>query len=266
MAWMNGESLDGKLAELRDRLINIESKINTSMSGRSAQGESVPGVNHPDQWFGGYTWAQHGDDLVALNIFRTIGIERPSYLDIGAHHPFRISNTALLYRLGSRGINVEANPNLIEEFYRHRPEDVNLNVGVAGESGTLKFYMIDKWSGRNTFNKESAEEFVRMYPSFQISEIIDIPVVTVTDILNQFCNGMFPDFLSLDVEGLDLSILQSIDFSRSAPKLICVEANTAEDAKPLNAFLSVRGYELIFRAGGNIHFLQNHLKSQWLGC
>jgi hypothetical protein len=66
-------------------------------------------TGHRDQWFGGRTYAQHGDDLAVLNIFKRLGIERPSYLDVGAYHPFDLSNTALLYERGSRGINVEPN-------------------------------------------------------------------------------------------------------------------------------------------------------------
>jgi hypothetical protein len=73
------------------------------------EGMSYGMTGHRDQWFGGRTYAQHGDDLAVLNIFKRLGIERPSYLDVGAYHPFDLSNTALLYERGSRGINVEPN-------------------------------------------------------------------------------------------------------------------------------------------------------------
>ena len=52
---------------------------------------------HPDQLFGDKTYAQHGDDLVIRAIFHSLGIATPSYLDVGAHHPERISNTKLFY-------------------------------------------------------------------------------------------------------------------------------------------------------------------------
>ncbi len=87
--------------------------------------------DHPHQWYGGRTYAQHGDDLAIINLFNCLRIQQPSWLDIGAHHPFHLSNTALLYQRGSRGINVEANPALMEAFKLHRPEDKNVCVAVV---------------------------------------------------------------------------------------------------------------------------------------
>ncbi len=74
-------------------------------------------MTHPDQRFGGVTHAQHGDDIIIRAVFDNLGIDNPSYLDIGAHHPTNISNTKLFYDAGSRGINVEANPNLFFTVY-----------------------------------------------------------------------------------------------------------------------------------------------------
>jgi FkbM family methyltransferase len=214
---------------------------------------------HPDQWYGCKTYSQHGEDLVFLNIFKLIGVEKISWLDIGAHHPFRISNTALLYEKGHRGINVEANPNLMEAFVKDRPEDDNLQVGVGDQPGQMNFYLIDKHSGRNSFSKHSAVEFVRANPQFKITEIIKIPVVTVPDILKQCRRTTFPDLLSLDVEGLDEKIILSLDLKENGPKIICVEDNDRPDstASPLRDHLAAQGYFPYYRAGVNILFVRN---------
>ena len=95
-----------------------------------------------------------------INIFNNLGIEKFTYLDIGAHHPYNISNTALLYKYGYHGINVEANPNLIEAFFRERPLDKNVNVGIGTKSGEMPFYMIDGFSGRNSFDKKVVEKWL----------------------------------------------------------------------------------------------------------
>lgn len=222
-------------------------------------GGSPVKLPHPDQCFGSTTFAQHADDLIVVSIFRSLGIEKPSYLDIGAHHPYNISNTALLYLNGSRGINIEANPNLFEAFLRERPEDVNLNVGISDTPGTLDFYMIDKWSGRNTFDRHAAETFVASYPQFRITEIIPIQMVTVQEVLDRYTQGRFPDFLSLDVEGLDERILRSIDFSRSWPKVICVEtvdASGAENAAGIIGVLQANHYFRLLKTGGNSIFVR----------
>ena len=63
------------------------------------------------------SYAQNGEDLIIDFAFREVfKINQPSYLDIGAHHPFCFSNTQLFYERGSQGINVEANPFLHKFF------------------------------------------------------------------------------------------------------------------------------------------------------
>ncbi len=77
------------------------------------------------------SFSQCGEDLIVQNIFNCLGIEKPSYIDVGAYDPFIFSNTALFYSKGSRGINIEPDPHLYKTFPKHRKEDINLNVGIG---------------------------------------------------------------------------------------------------------------------------------------
>jgi len=217
---------------------------------------------HPDQIYGCHTYSQHGEDIVFVNIFHLIGVKKISWLDIGAHHPFNISNTALLYELGHRGINVEANPNLTPAFAEHRPEDITLQVGVSDEPGSMNFYLIDKFSGRNSFDKRTAVEFCRAHPEFKITEIIKIPVLTVREVLQKCGRETFPDLLSLDAEGLDEKIILSLDLKADGPKVICVEDNYRPDnsASPLREHLAAQGYFPYYRASVNILFVRNEYR------
>lgn len=167
------------------------------------------------------TYSQNGEDRLVWFIFHALGISKPSYLDIGAHDPLYASNTALLYRHGSRGINIEPTPILFKRFLRKRRGDVNLNIGVADHSGTLDFYVMSG-PALSTFSKEEAERMTREY-GHTISRTIPVEVKTVAEVIARYAHGTFPDFLSLDVEGLDEEILHSIDFTHSRPKVICVE-------------------------------------------
>src|SRR5688572_17355247 len=82
------------------------------------------------------SYSQSGEDLIIKYIFDNLGISQPSYFDIGAHHPFFLSNTALFYSLGCRGINVEPDPSLFTPFKDKRKEDINLNIGISSSEGT----------------------------------------------------------------------------------------------------------------------------------
>jgi FkbM family methyltransferase len=210
---------------------------------------------HPDQLFGDVTYAQHGDDLVIRAIFFSLGIGNPSYLDLGAHHPENISNTKLFYDTGSRGINVEANPVLHKLFLEQRPQDINLNVGVGIKSGFQDFYMIDGESGRNSFIKEVAEGFVMDYPEFAITEVRQLPIFTVEQILH---HRRIPDFLSIDIEGMDFEVLQSIDFKRYPFKVICVEIQPYSE-EDIRTLMHNVGYYSIIKCGSNLIFVDKNL-------
>jgi FkbM family methyltransferase len=210
---------------------------------------------HPDQLFGDMTYAQHGDDLVIRAIFFSLGIGNPSYLDLGAHHPENISNTKLFYDTGSRGINVEANPILHKLFLEQRPQDINLNVGVGIKSGFQDFYMIDGESGRNSFIKEVAEGFVMDYPEFAITEVRQLPIFTVEQILH---HRRVPDFLSIDIEGMDFEVLQSIDFRRYPFKVVCVEIQPYSE-EDIRTLMHNVGYYSIIKCGSNLIFVDKNL-------
>ncbi len=169
---------------------------------------------HPDQYFGCITYSQHGEDLMILNLFKQIGVDRPSYLDLGAHHPSDIANTRLLYERGCRGVNVEANPSLIEAFIIERPEDVNVNAGVGFSYGQELFYMYDDRSGRNTFSKKEVERF-EAQSDFRVKKVIKLMTLPLSAIIKKYCNGIFPDFLNCDIEGMDYRILEQVDFFAS---------------------------------------------------
>lgn len=209
---------------------------------------------HSDQRYGNLTFSHCGEDLMVKNLFELMGISKPSYLDIGAHHPFNISNTALLYSLGSRGVNVEANPKLMEAFREHRPHDINVNIGVALETGMKTFYMWDDRSGRNTFNQEWADRL-----EVKGGET-ELQVTTLKDIVDTYCNGVFPDFLSIDIEGMDLPVLKSADFTENRPKIICVECWPA-DFPEFEKTLSFWGYFQYSRHAMDVIFVHSDYKT-----
>lgn len=167
------------------------------------------------------SYSQCGEDLIVEYIFNLRGLKKPSYIDIGAHHPFFLSNTAMFYSKGCRGINIEANPELFGLLVTERSEDINLNMGIGANQKQLDFYVMED----DTLSTFSKEELTNLIASGQVLKTTKtIKVNTVENVINEFWNTVFPDFLNLDVEGLDFEILQSIKFEQQSPKIICVEA------------------------------------------
>lgn len=167
------------------------------------------------------SYSQCGEDLIIDFILKDKGIDLPTYIDIGASHPYFLNNTAIFYERGSRGINIEPDPELFKAFVKYRKRDINLNIGVGEKQEERDFYIMSS-RGLNTFSKEIAEKYEKEQ-NYKIIEVKRIKVDTLNNIIKKYFNNNFPDFLSIDCEGLEFEILKSYDFTFNFPKVICVE-------------------------------------------
>lgn len=168
------------------------------------------------------SYSQCGEDLIVNYIFNTLKVAQPTYLDIGAHHPYFLSNTYLFYRQGCSGVSIEPDPSLYRKIKRARGRDVNLNAGMASERGNLKLFVFSSRT-LNTFSENEAKKYER--EGHEVIASYEIEVVTFDDVMNKYFDEV-PDFVSLDVEGMDIEILQSIDFSKYQPTVFCIETIT----------------------------------------
>jgi FkbM family methyltransferase len=155
------------------------------------------------------------------------------YVDVGAHHPERFSNTYAFYLRGWRGINIDAMPGSMTAFRRTRPRDINLETGVAEQAGELTYYMFNE-PALNGFSAALTEERTRIMtggkPAYQVIGRRSVPCVPLRDILGVHAAGTPIDFLSIDVEGLDLQVLRSNDWAIYRPRLVLVECIELREA------------------------------------
>lgn len=200
-------------------------------------------------------YSQDGEDMVLRRLFerQTSGF----YVDVGAHHPFRFSNTCYFYRRGWRGLNIDPNPDAIKAFLRNRPSDINLCFGVSDTPGNIAFHFFNE-PALNTFDVQLAAERARI-PGYRLLETRSVPVRRLDDLLAEFLpQNQKIDFLSIDVEGLDLSVLRSNDWSRFRPHLLLVEAHerTVQGIQndPINMFAVAAGYQLIAKTLNTLIF------------
>lgn len=210
------------------------------------------------------SYSQCGEDLIIKFIFETLGIRTPSYIDIGAHNPEYLSNTAIFYKNCSSGINIEPEPTLFKAFLKARKRDINLNIGVSDLQGEIDFYIMSAPT-LNTFSKNEADKYTN--EGYYVESIKKVEVDTINNVITNYCKGNFPDFLSLDVEGLDFEILKSIDYDKSVPTVMCVETisfsetgNGVKDKQIIN-FLESKGYMVYADTYINTIFVK---KDRWI--
>lgn len=213
------------------------------------------------------SYSQCGEDLIVKYIFDTVGIEKPSYLDIGAHHPFYLNNTAIFYISGSKGVNVEPDPILFKEFEKYRLLDCNLNLGISNKESVENFYVINVPT-LNTFSKEEADNYSKE-GNFYVTNTLKVEVVSVDSLLKNHCKGIFPDFLTIDAEGIDKLVIESIDFRNNFPKVICIEtisfSQTGKGIKnnEIINFLKDNNYMLYADTYVNSIFVNKDIWNKW---
>lgn len=199
------------------------------------------------------SYSQSGEDIIISDLFTRLGIIHATYLDIGANEPVSLSNTYRLYTMGSSGVCVEPNPILFKKLQTKRKRDTCLNTGVAfDERKEADYYMFsDNLHGLNTFSKEEAAFWENtgneQIGKHKIEKTIRMKLVDINELMQKYFNP-YPNLVSIDVEGLDLEILKTINFDRFKPEVFCIETlqfqgnNKESKNRQLIGFLEEKGY------------------------
>ena len=195
-----------------------------------------------------YSYSQEGEDMVLKRIFdnQTNGF----YIDVGAHHPKRFSNTYNFYLKGWKGINIDAMPKSMDLFNKIRPRDINLELGVGQKEEELNYYIFNE-PALNSFSKELSETRDKAKDSYFIKDIIKVEVKPLNKILDTHLINNDIDFLNVDVEGLDLDVLKSNDWSKYRPKFVLVEILSSSlhniDKDPIFQLMKEKSYIIFLR-------------------
>ena len=217
--------------------------------------------------FDGYaakSYSQEGEDMILRRIFeekKTTGF----YVDVGAHHPKRFSNTYYFYKKGYRGINIDPMPRTMKLFKKIRPKDINLEIAISEKKQVLTYYCFND-PALNGFSKELSTE-TDGKGRYRIIDEIEMETSTLAEILDTYLpENVEIDFLSVDVEGLDFQVLKSNNWSKYKPKVILVESldfsfynlNNSE----IYRFLVAKGYYLATKTVNTLFFVKNSFREQ----
>jgi len=181
----------------------------------------------PSKFEGGSFHGEYYEDYVLSSVL--VDVASGTYIDVGANHPIHYNVTALFYERGWHGITIEPNPEYIPLYAKLRPRDVHLNVGIAREGGTLTFYRVTDppggdgtyaEAGLSTFDPTVARRWRR--GGLAVGELA-VPVTTLNGILEQRPLEEIT-ILSIDVEGFEKQVLESIDLRKHRPSVIVIEA------------------------------------------
>ena len=198
----------------------------------------------PKIFFPKKSYSMLGEDLVVKKFFKNK--KKGLYVDVGCYHPIDGNNTYLLFKKGWEGINIDLNKTSIDLFNRARKNDDNLNVAISNKSKKIKFYYRKKINMLNTINVKFAKSsFLKGFKTGSINSETLNAILEKSKIKNKKI-----DFLNLDVEGNEIEALESLNFKRYKPRLICVEIhNNTSGRKTKNNLKTNETYKLLNKRG-----------------
>lgn len=208
------------------------------------------------------SFSQFGEDLILDYYFFEKNSTAPSlYVDIGCYHPVKYSNTLLLALRGWHGLNIDANPDAIKLFEKHRPRDRNICCGIGPTAGTANFYRFEI-GAVSTLSPRQAQIWQDDH-GWKMRDVIKTPVRPINDLLAEASAiGRRLAYLNIDIEGLDRDVITQIDFSRFRPDVISIELHNANAANlaadPAVACLLKEGYDLLATCVATYIFARAH--------
>jgi len=209
-------------------------------------------------------YSQGAEDIILASIFGNR--EKGFWVDVGAHHPQRFSNTYLFSLKGWTGINIDALPGSMAIFKKMRPNDINLEIPIFNERKKLTYFQFNE-PALNGFSEELSLERNGIGGA-EIIKRVEMEGFPLKDILAEHLpkDQNTIDFLSVDVEGYDLPVLESNNWNTYRPKVVLVELlnRSMEKLKsdPVVLFLEKKNYQLFAKACQTAFFVSNEYMAE----
>ncbi len=189
------------------------------------------------------------------------------FIDVGAHDGITWNNTLVLSEaLGWRGICIEAHPVIYESLVTNRPHDICLNLASHNFDGGQRFWQItgpaNGLSGLvatyDEPHKDRIDAEIAKHGGDKKEIVVMVEKLAHT-LQNNPCNDFAGvlnkdiDYLSIDVEGAELSVLEGLDLDNNRPQLISIEDN-GYHTKPHDYLIS-RGYKHVAKLAADCFYI-----------
>jgi len=210
-------------------------------------------------------YAQIGQDVLALKLFFYYPAKNKTFLDIGAFDGIGFSNTRLLFEQGWSGICVEPvmkNYQKLESLYQGT-NVITVRAAATEYDGEMELNVAtipwaEDWGSDVS---SSSEDAIEHWPDYNWNKET-VPAMTVNTIMEKN-NVAHVDFVSIDVEGHEMSVLYGFDLQKYNPFLLVVEYSSTEERNELTDYMKHQGYASWVDNGQDIFFIKSSILRNW---
>jgi FkbM family methyltransferase len=184
------------------------------------------------------SFSQFGEDVLLWEHFG----RRPGgfFVEVGANHPTRYSQTWFFEQRGWKGLLVEPLSQKAALLRAHRPGSRVFQNAVAAPEKR----------GRARFQLAAGDDMLSALGGLEgvASDSEEVEVRTLDDILAEAGDPKI-DLLSIDVEGWELDVLKGFSIRRHQPKVVLLEDHL--QSLDVHRHMTAQGYRLVKRTGCN---------------
>ena len=194
-------------------------------------------------------YAQYGEDIALNQIFnRSNGI----CVEVGGYDGITGSNTLFFEREGWHCVIVEPMPEFAQKIKLTRNCEV-VELAASDQEGEVDFYIAQGVETLSTMEL-NASHFARISSlSNQVPKKITVKSARLDDILSN--RGIFnPDFITIDVEGHELSVLKGLSFNLIHPRIVIIEDNSYGIDPSINQYMKDQGFIRFKKTGCNFWY------------
>jgi FkbM family methyltransferase len=178
------------------------------------------------------------------------GVCRGTYVELGAHDGVGQDNTlAFNSILNWTGVLIEPSPTRFKSLQTNRPDDVLINKAVCNKPGHVHF--IDKRYVGGIYEFMNNEFLSRWHSNIDVNALPTISCSPLSSLVRD--SGTFFDFLSLDVEGGEYEVLQTMGNVKFGVILVESDGRNPRKDYAVRSLLEAKGYM----------FDGKHNNSQW---
>jgi FkbM family methyltransferase len=201
-------------------------------------------------------YSQHGEDYLLWRFFEFK--KKGFYVDVGAFDGIHLSNTYSFEQQGWQGILVEAHPFYYELCEKNRPGSICVHAACVGNETLKEVEFQSETLGllsgiKGGREKDVCKRYRNRGLNFEGFKKSRVPACTLNELFDRFLpGGTDIDFVSIDVEGTELDVLQGLDLARFSPRVLIVECNAVTENQRVKEYLAeVNGFVQARRIGAN---------------
>lgn len=200
-------------------------------------------------------YSQNNEQQIIADYFKG---HKGTFLDLGANDGITLSNTWALAQSGWIGTLVEASPDAFKRLETNYlgSADTIINSAIGTFNGEITLHESGEHLGKgdvsllSTVVPDEKKRWVK-----ESWKEVNVPCINFSTMLGISKLKTF-DFISMDIEGMELDVLPQMDLAALGCRMICVEYNGKEQEK-YDAIITPQGYTLTNKNGENLIYEKN---------